>query len=106
MKVTHTITPRETTLEDVWAWVNSQGLDPAKVTVTGGHLTYERPETDEEYVRRMQNNARGAYAARKAVRARYIEYFGDTPPSAVDIGEDPAPRPFVELGEALGHPGG
>ena len=41
------------TLQALTAWCTAHGLDPADVEVTGGHVQWWSPETDEEYEQRL-----------------------------------------------------
>jgi hypothetical protein len=83
LKVTHRITPQVTTLANVLDWATEQGLDPATVVITGGHVTYTRDETQDERTARMEAYARGIERTRTAIRERYAELFGDLRPSEI-----------------------
>jgi hypothetical protein len=45
------------TVTDLADWCHQRGLSPDEVTVTGGHLKWTSPETDEERARRQQFEA-------------------------------------------------
>lgn len=54
--------PRDATLEDLVDWCLQRGLDPSGVVVTGGHLRWESPLTDDE------RQARDEYRAKQEQR--------------------------------------
>ncbi len=71
---------------DLLDFCNQRELEPEKVKVTGSHITWDRPETDEERDRRLaawkrSDERKEEYERKEWQRLR--EKYGDTrPPEA------------------------
>lgn len=67
------------TLYQLVTWCCQAGLEPTDVKVSGGHLQWFTPETDDEYAARqatLQAAAERAEAWERATLARLVEKYG------------------------------
>jgi hypothetical protein len=62
-------------VEQVLAFCLEKDLDPNQVTVTGGHLIWDEPETPEQVQKRLAHKAAAEQRHREWVHERYHHLF-------------------------------